>query len=497
MARPEVSPQVEPNATSAPESASDPAELGVLEAAALLRVGRLTSVELTDACLRRVDERNGGPPTFSGAPDAVNAWVRLYPHQALTDARAADSRLQRARKDGVSAPLLCGVPLGVKDLFGVGGRPLTGSSMVLEGNVAGGDAACLRALRDRGMVVLGHTHTHELAAGGTTDQVGNPWDLRISAGGSSGGSAAAVAARMVPAALGTDTCGSLRIPSACCGTSTVKPTHGTVSLRGVVPLAPSLDHAGPMARSVADCAALLAAMAACPEVTPLMPPPQPLGELPTAARPGRRPLEGMVLALTSHASALGWDAEVGDGFDVARRGCERLGATVVELEAPWRPGPEDLSAVLLTEMWTFHSRYSGLHDRYRPSVAEMVEAASGFTDAAVYLAAQERRAEGTGSWEAWFADNRVDAVLEPTLPVVPPLRGPGYERGHPGGAGDPLVALTELWNMTGMPVVSLPVTPTVGVSLAGPRGAEASLLQIGIDLQDHVLGVPSFPGAPA
>ncbi len=109
-----------------------------------------------------------------------------------------------------------------------------------------------------GMVLLGHTHTHEFAAGGTTDQVGNPWALNLIAGGSSGGSAAALAARMTPAALGSDTCGSLRIPSACCGTSAIKPTHGRISLDGIIPLAPSLDHPGPMARTVADCAATAA-----------------------------------------------------------------------------------------------------------------------------------------------------------------------------------------------------------------------------------------------
>ena len=117
-------------------------------------------------------------------------------------------------------------------------------------------------LRERGMVLLGHTHTHEFAAGGTTDQVGNPHSLRLIAGGSSGGSAAALAARMTPAALGSDTCGSLRIPSACCGTCAIKPTHGLLPLDGIVPLAPSLDHPGPMARTIADCAALLAGMAA-------------------------------------------------------------------------------------------------------------------------------------------------------------------------------------------------------------------------------------------
>ena len=150
----------------------------------------------------------------------------------------------------------------MKDLYAVGGLPLTASSRVIEDNIAGADSAAWSRLRRGGMVLLGHTHTHEFAAGGTTDQVGNPWALQLIAGGSSGGSAAALAARMTPAALGSDTCGSLRIPSACCGTCAIKPTHGRIPLDGILPLAPSLDHAGPMARTIADCAALLAGMAA-------------------------------------------------------------------------------------------------------------------------------------------------------------------------------------------------------------------------------------------
>ena len=156
------------------------------------------------------------------------------------------------------------------------GLPLTASSRVLEGNVAAADAVVWARLRAQGMVPLGHTHTHEFAAGGTTDQVGNPWALDRVVGGSSGGSAAALAAGMTPAALGSDTCGSLRIPSACCGTSAIKPTHGLLSLQGIVPLAPTLDHPGPMARTIADCAALLAGMAAGGSpVNPTVPPPAP------------------------------------------------------------------------------------------------------------------------------------------------------------------------------------------------------------------------------
>jgi aspartyl-tRNA(Asn)/glutamyl-tRNA(Gln) amidotransferase subunit A len=347
------------------------------------------------------------------------------------------------------------------------------------------------------MVLLGHTHTHEFATGGTTDQVGNPWALDLIAGGSSGGSAAALAARMTPATLGSDTCGSLRIPSAFCGTCAIKPTHGRIPLEGIVPLAPSLDHPGPMARTVADCAALLAAMADGPAaVTPLLPPPAPMGAIPLAARAGERPLAGVTIALTDRPREAATVEEVQRGFEQAVEACERLGARIVQLPAPWAPDWDDLSWILMTEAWGCHQAHAERHDRYREQVAEFVEAARDFTDAQAYLAAQMRRAHGTAAWEEWFAGNGVDAVLEPTLPILPFQRGPGYERGHPAGPGDPLIALTALWDMTGMPVVSLPVSWSVGVSLAAPRGREAPLIQTAIDLQEHALGIPGGPGQP-
>jgi len=474
-------------------SARDPADLGALEAALLLRGREISSRELTEACLARIEARNGGRPSFDGAPDAINAWVRLYPEGARDAARRADERLA---SEGERAPLLCGVPLAVKDLYGIAGLPLTASSRVLEGNVATSDAPVWARLRDQGMVTLGHTHTHEFAAGGTTDQVGNPWALDRVVGGSSGGNAAALACRMVPAAIGTDTCGSLRIPSACCGTSAIKPGHGRLPIAGIVPLAPSLDHPGPMARTIADCAALLTAMAGGEAVrTPLMPPAAPLGELPRSARPGPRPLAGVTIALTDRPGALALDAHVEAGFEVARAACERLGARVVSLPAPWALPWDDLSLVLLSEVWAYHCAYTDRHERYRPAIAEFVEAASGFTDAQAYFGAQQRRAVGAAAWEESFRSHGVDLVLEPTLPLVPYARGPGYERGHAGGADDPMIALSALWDMTGMPVAALPVTESVGISLVAPQGCEAPLIQAAIDLQEHGLGVPVWEPA--
>lgn len=474
--------------SQAPASAAD---LGLLEAAEQLRSGGLSALELTEACLQRIEQRNGGAPSYDGAPDAINAWARLYPDLAREQARAADERLAR---EGAAAPLLCGIPLALKDLYGVAGLPLTASSRVLDGNVAADDAVAWARVRDHGMVLLGHTHTHEFAAGGTTDQVGNPWALNRVVGGSSGGSAAALAARMAPAALGSDTCGSLRIPSACCGTSAIKPTHGRIPLDGVIPLATSLDHPGPMARTIADCAALLQAMAAGgAELLPVMPPPAPLPELPLAPRPGPRPFEGMTIALTDRPDHTPLEPRVAIALEEATRACERLGARVIELTAPWTFDWDDLSIILLTEVWSYHRHHAELHERYRPATAEFVEAARNFTSASLYLDAQQRRLRGTAAWERWFYENGVDLVLEPTLPIVPYERGPGYDRGHAGGPGDPMIALTTLWDMTGMPVAALPVSWEIGVSLIAPRGHEAPLVQAAIDLQESRLGVPNWP----
>jgi len=479
------------SAGAATRQHADPADLGVLEAADLLRSRRMSAAELTDACLRRIETRNGGPPTSDGAPDAINAWARLYPEIAREHAALADVR---RTTDGDATPLLCGIPIGVKDLYAVGGLPVTASSRMLEGNVAADDSTAWARLRAHGMVLLGHTHTHEFAAGGTTDQVGNPHSLRLIAGGSSGGSAAALAARMTPAALGSDTCGSLRIPSACCGTCAIKPTHGRIPIDGIIPLAPSLDHPGPMARTVADCAALLAGMAAGgPAVTPLMPPPAEIAGPPVTARPGGRPLAGVTIALTDRTHAITMAGAIGRGLEEATRTCERLGAQIIELPAPWTFEWDDLSFVLLTDVWAYHGDLVDRHDHYRPAIAEFVEAARTFTDAQAYLAAQARRAEGTTMWEDWFRHNDVDLVLEPTLPILPYERGPGYDRGHAGGPGDPLIELTALWDMTGMPVAALPVSWNVGVSLIGPRGHEAPLIQTAIDLQEHALGIPGDP----
>jgi aspartyl-tRNA(Asn)/glutamyl-tRNA(Gln) amidotransferase subunit A len=468
--------------------ATDPADLGLIDAAALLRTRALSAVELLEACQARIAARNGGEPTFDGAPGAVNAWARLYRELARELASDADARLAA---EGDAAPLVCGIPFALKDLFAVAGLGLTASSRVLEGNVAEADSAVWRRLRGHGMVLAGHSHTHEFAAGGTTDQVGNPWALDRTAGGSSGGSAAALAALMVPAAVGTDTAGSLRIPAALAGICSIKPTYGRVPDDGCIPLSPTLDHPGPMARSVADASALLGALATEPGGEP----DAVIARLPVAPRGGPRPLAGLRVAVTGRPEAADAEPDVLEGLHTARAALERLGAAVVELDAPPDVAPEDSVTILFHEVWPYHAGHVERRDRYRPSIREFVDLARAVHDATAYEAAQSRRAQVTARWRAWFADHGVDLLLEPTVPMTAFARGHGYDSGNLGGEGDPLIALTATWNFTGFPVVALPAGLgtrsglPVGISLVGPPDAEPLLVQAAIDLQEREIGV--------
>ena len=441
---------------------SSPADLTVTEASALLAGSGLSAVELTEACLARIRERDG-THSFDGDPGSINAWIRVYEEDALAAAAIADERLARG-----DAPALCGIPIGLKDLYAVAGKPLTASSRLLD-EVPERSCDVWERLEAEGMVLLGHLHTHEFAAGGTTDQVGNPWALDRSAGGSSGGSGAALAARMTPAATGTDTAGSLRIPSAFCGTSTVKPTRGLVSTRGIVPLAESLDHAGPMARTVEDCALLLAGMAG--------------GELAQA-----RTVAGLRLGVSSRIGEL--DPDVAAGFEATLELCRSLGAELVE--AP--PAPETLdgwTAVLFADMLAYHRRFDGRRELYRPSIRGFVEAAEavGPVD---YDGLQAQRLVDAEHWERWFDEERIAALLEPTVPDVAWPRGPGYDV---AGSDVTLISLTHHWDWTGQPAVAFPAGLgaesglPVSVSLIGPAGSDFELLALGAALQAE-LGVP-------
>jgi len=439
---------------------TDPADLGVRDAAAALHSRSLSSRELVEACLARIHERDG-KHSHDGDPGSVNAWARVYEDEARIAADRADTRLAAG-----DAPLLCGIPIGLKDLYAVAGKPLTASSRVLD-EVPERDCAIWARLATDGMVLLGHLHTHEFACGGTTDQVGNPWALDRSTGGSSGGSAAALASKQVPAATGTDTAGSLRIPSAECGISTIKPTREFVSMRGIVPLAWTFDHAGPMTRTVVDSELLLEGMSG---IAP-----------PASRRPLRR------YAVSPRISVL--DPDVADGFD---RALEALPGVRVDSPAPQARLDvlADFFDLVLTEMLVYHRRFDDRRDGYRPSNRGRLEHAERRAmTGEEYIALQAGRTDDTDAWIDWFVEHRIDAIVEPTIPIVAPLRGGGYEEVF-GDVED--LSLTHYWDWTGFPVVSLPSGVgshsglPVSVSLIGAPGTDWDLLEWGARLQDEL-----------
>jgi aspartyl-tRNA(Asn)/glutamyl-tRNA(Gln) amidotransferase subunit A len=441
-------------------------EATVARLAAMLAEGSVSARELLDAHLERIHA--DGEPSFDGRPDAVNPWVRLYEEDAIAAAERLDSEPRRLP--------LHGIPIGLKDLYAVAGKPLTASSRAVA-LAPEADSDVWARLKSAGAVLVGHLHTHECAAGGSTDQVGNPWALDRTPGGSSGGSAAALAAGMIPLATGTDTAGSLRIPSAISGTSTIKPTRGALPLRGVFPLSGSLDHPGPMARTLEDCAIALEVLA--------------------GGRGEGASLRGARIAPSPRLELGEASAEVLDGFERALEACRARGADLVE---PAPPAARldlgsDFLDVLTSDMLGHHRRFATDWSKLRTSTRELLEfGEQRAMSAAEYGDVQLQRTELSAAWVDWLAEHRIDAVIEPTVPMVAPKRGHGYDEFFTAEAGA-YIAFTHYWNWTGFPVAALPagLDPgsglPVGVSLIGGPGAEWRVLGLGIELQDELGGL--------
>jgi aspartyl-tRNA(Asn)/glutamyl-tRNA(Gln) amidotransferase subunit A len=469
--------------------ATHPADMDLLEAASALRAGQISSAELTAGCLERVAQRN----------ERFSAFIRVYEREAAEAALDAD----QLRASGSAGPLT-GLPIALKDVIGSAGLPLTADSAVLEGNVANADATAWARLRASGMVLIGHLHCGEFASGvwGL-----NPWGPQFSPGGSSSGSGIALAARMVPAALGTDTRGSIRMPAAFTGVSAVKPTFGLVSTAGCIPFSYTSDVLGPMARSAADCAALLSVMIGrdSADRATLS---QPVGPVsyPTRARPGRDPLAGTRIGIP----LFGADQPSAGVAEVYARFQDNLASLGAELvRFPWPANPlerrgrnlGDWTHILGAEIQVIHEQFADRSHLYRQEFLGLLEPMRTSATAIDYVRAQVARAELIDTWTRVFAEHRLSAVAHPacqdelfrtdvelTFEELPRL-------------------MLGVWNDTGFPVVSVPagLSPAdrspVGMQLAGLPYTEPGLLQVAIDVQAatdyHRQSPPELDAGPA
>jgi aspartyl-tRNA(Asn)/glutamyl-tRNA(Gln) amidotransferase subunit A len=447
---------------------SDPADLTLVELLPLLRSRELSARELLEACLRRVERHE----------PQVQAFVRLTPERAF----AAATRADEARAAGRPVGALAGIPVALKDLYCTRGVPTTGSSRVLEGHDPGVDATVWVRLREAGAGLLGKTTLHEFAYGTGSHPTRNPWDLARTPGGSSGGSAAALAARMVPIATGSDTGGSLRIPAAACGVTALRPTHGRVSTYGVLPLAASLDTAGPMARRMLDVALLLRLLAGHDPLGPLSLD-EPVPDYPSGLR---EDLRGVRIGLPTRVFWQEADEQIAAG---CRAGLARLvarGAELVEIEPP--PDTEQVLAVPGTygatmgpEALAHHAPW--LADRehlYGEAVRGRFAEARQVTPEQHERAQQDRRQWRT-TWRRLLQDARLDAVAHPTIPQPPEVLP---------GAG-PTIRLAKAWAVLGFPALSVPVGLDerglpVGLQLAALPEQEADLVGLGVTLDEDV-----------
>jgi aspartyl-tRNA(Asn)/glutamyl-tRNA(Gln) amidotransferase subunit A len=416
-----------------------------------------TAVEQVEASLAAIAEHGA----------RTNAFILVD----ADGARAAAQAVDEERRRGVDRGPLHGMPISIKDLIDIAGQPTTAASNVRAGHVATKDATVVRRLREAGAVLIGKTNLHEFALGTTSEEsafgaVHNPLDPSRSAGGSSGGSAAAVALGMGVASLGSDTGGSIRIPAAACGVVGLKPTLGEVPTDGVVPLCVTFDHVGPLTRSVADAANMWAAL---------------VGRAPT--RIDVPPANTLTLgALGDYFTAL-LDAEVRVAFEDAIR-CLRAAGMSIESRAVSCSDAIIDAYINISLPEAAHWHAPTLDARagdYQPPVRERLERGRRIS-AVQYLAARETRETLRRAVDA--AIEGVNALVLPTLPIVAPVHGASDVTLDNGGSlpvRAAMLRLTQLFNITGHPAISLPVPVKglpVGLQLVGHRGKTEELLAV-------------------
>jgi aspartyl-tRNA(Asn)/glutamyl-tRNA(Gln) amidotransferase subunit A len=442
------------------------------EFARRLRAREMTALEITNSCLQRIDQLQ----------PSLNAFIHVMADAAKRDAEAADRELASGRDRGP----LHGVPIAVKDIIDVRGVPTTAASRVREGHIAAADAPVIARLRDAGAVIIGKTNLDEFAFGTTSENsafgaVRHPLDPARSPGGSSGGSAVAVATGMALAALGTDTGGSIRIPAAACGIVGLKPTLDEISTAGVVPLAKTFDHVGPFTRTVGDARLLHQAMSASTGADPRWSG----ADLPRSAK-------DLCLGIPRGYLTDLLDDDVRARFDEAAAALRSAGATLTDVSVPHASmTPAVYIHIHSSEGATFHARtLDSAPDRYTPVVRRRLELGR-YVLAQDYARAMDGREVLRREVDA--ALENCDALLLPTLPIpAPPI---GAETMTIGGREEPVRALmlrlTQLFNVTGHPALSLPCGETsggwpVGVELVGHRDRTESLLSVAVGVEQSV-----------
>ncbi len=438
--------------------------LSITEAADLIRTKKLSPVELTEACLQRIDDLDA----------RLRAYITVTRQEALDAAQQAASAVAGGNYTGP----LHGIPLALKDLFDTAGIRTTAGSKIMADRVPAEDAEVTARLKVAGAVILGKLNMHEFAYGatGVNPHYGatlNPWDPTRISGGSSSGSGAAVAAGMALGALGTDTGGSVRIPSALCGITGLKPTYGRVSLRGVVPLSTSLDHVGPMARSAADAAIILKAIAGHD------PDDETSSEEPVpdyAKLLEGRGLKGLRIGVPHEHFFDDIEVEVAAAVRGAISTLEELGAPVSDVSLPHiEKAPVAVGALMLSEALAYHRRWLAErpHD-YGEDVRRRLEMGLPYTDAS-QAEANRLRSLMIAEWREKVFD-RVDLLVVPTTPVPAPRLEAGDLQ-----ATLNLIRFTNPFNLTGLPAISVPCGFTrdglpIGLQLVGRWFEEGTVL---------------------
>src|SRR5262245_15189387 len=443
--------------------------LTLAEASARIRSGAVTSVQLTESCL-------GSIAIYDSKLDA---FITVLKDQALAQARSLDAEL-KARK--WRSPLH-GIPIALKDNIDTAGIRTTAGSAVFEDRVPVEDAPVVARLRAAGAVIIGKTNLQEFAMGaGETSYFGparNPWSLAHNRGGSSSGSGAAIAAEMCFGALGTDTAGSVRIPASFCGIVGLKPTYGLVPIRGIVPLVLSLDHCGPMTRTVEDTAILLNALAGYDksDITSV----ERAKEDYVAAL--KQPVSGFRLGIPAYFYDH-LDAEVAGAVEEALRVLTKLTRST---KAVALPSFTDVgNAALGTgETYAYHEEYfKRAPQRYLLPERRRLEAASKTTaTAADYVRARWSLELLRRTVDDAFAD--VDALVVPTIRILPPPLGDLMKAAREGTGGPTveMIANTQPLNLYGIPAVTVPCGFSqsglpIGLTFAGPHFSEGRILAL-------------------